>query len=160
MFLWFTKLVASVLKSRLKCAQIILCEKIRKRKYLKRFSKQTKTTIPGPLQRKNHYLSLQVCWVKDKFDLYTLQVAEGEVRASLLQREVERLSQALRAVQEDESLLREKTSSLKKSLQEAAASHSSTQSRMAALQKMLTEAEQDKRLLQVSEMDEQQERCW
>lgn len=105
-------------------------------------------------------MSLQVCWVKDKLDLYTLQVAEGEVRASLLQREVERLSQALRAVQEDESLLREKTSSLKKSLQEAAASHSSTQSRLAALQKMLTEAEQDKRLLQVSEMDGQQERCW
>ncbi len=70
---------------------------------------------------------------------------------SLLQREVERLSQALLKAQEGESLLKEKTSSLKKSLLEAAASHGSTQSRLAALQKALSAAEQDKRLLQVSE---------
>lgn len=69
---------------------------------------------------------------------------------SLLQREVERLSQALLKAQESESVLKEKTSSLKKSLQEAVASHSSTQSRLTALQKTLTVAEQDKRLLQVS----------
>lgn len=72
---------------------------------------------------------------------------------SLLQREVERLSQALLKAQEGESLLKEKASSLKKSLQEAAASHGSTQSRLAALQKALSAAEQDKRLLQVSETE-------
>lgn len=83
-------------------------------------------------------------------------MAEGEDRASLLQREVERLSQALLKAQEDESLLKEKTSSLKKSLQEAAASHSSTQSRLAALQKTLSEAEQAKRLLQVSDTEGKQ----
>lgn len=92
-------------------------------------------------------------------DLYGLQVAEGEARVSLLQREVERLSEALLKAQEGESLLKEKTSSLKKSLQEAAASHGSTQSRLAALQKMLSAAEQDKRLLQVSET-EWGERPW
>lgn len=72
---------------------------------------------------------------------------------SLLQREVERLSQALLKAQEGESVLKEKTSSLKKSLQEATASHGSTQSRLAALQKTLSVAEQDKRLLQVSEAE-------
>ena len=82
--------------------------------------------------------------------IFKLQVAEGEARVSLLQREVERLSQALLKAQESESALKEKTSSLKKSLQEAAASHSSTQSRLTGLQKTLTVAEQDKRLLQVS----------
>lgn len=101
-------------------------------------------------------------WVAHKFDFYNLQVAEGEARASLLQREMERLSQALFKAQENESLLREKTSSLKKSIQEAAASHSSTQSRLAALQKMLSEAEQDKRLLQVSKTEGKEgcEQCW
>ena len=78
-------------------------------------------------------------------------MADGEARASLLQREVERLSQALLRAQEGESVLKETVSSLRKSLQEAAAAHSSTQSRLAALQKMLSAAEQDKRLLQVSE---------
>lgn len=90
--------------------------------------------------------------------IYELQVAEGEVRASLLQREVERLSQALLKAQESESLLKEKTSSLKKSLQEATASHASTQSRLAALQKTLSVAEQDKRLLQVSETEGKKEK--
>lgn len=88
------------------------------------------------------------------FYFHKLQVAEGEARVSLLQREVERLSQALLKAQEGESLLREKTTSLNQSLQEAATAHSSTQSRLAALQKTLTVAEQDKRLQQVSEMDE------
>lgn len=69
---------------------------------------------------------------------------------SLLQREVERLSQALLKAQEGENSLKEKTTSLKKSLQEASAAHSCTQSRLAALQKTLSAAEQDKRLLQVS----------
>lgn len=73
---------------------------------------------------------------------------------SLLQREVERLSQALLKTQEGESLLREKATSLNQSLQEAASAHSSSQSRLAALQKTLTVAEQDKRLQQVREMDE------
>lgn len=82
-----------------------------------------------------------------------LQVAEGEARVSLLQREVERLSQALLKSREDESLLKEKASALKKSLQEAVASHSSTQSRLAALQKTLSDAEQAKMLLQVSETE-------
>lgn len=72
---------------------------------------------------------------------------------SLLQRDVERLSQALLKAQDGESFLREKTSSLKKSLQEAEASHSSTQSCLASVQKMLSVAEQDKRLLQVSETE-------
>lgn len=72
---------------------------------------------------------------------------------SLLQREVERLSQALLKAQEGESFLKEKTSSLKNSLQEAAASHSGTQSRLAALQKALSVAEQDKRLLQVRQTE-------
>lgn len=94
------------------------------------------------------------CWSADwftrGFDLYKLQAAEGEARVSLLQREVERLSQALLKAQEGESALREKTSVLKKSLQEAAASHGSTQGRVAALQKTLSAAEQDKRILQVS----------
>lgn len=86
-----------------------------------------------------------------KCDFYKLQLSEGEVRVSLLQREVERLSHALLKSQEDESVLKEKMSSLRKSLQEAAASQGSHQSRLAALQKMLTEAERDKRLLQVSQ---------
>lgn len=85
-----------------------------------------------------------------KCDFYKLQLSEGEVRVSLLQREVERLSHALLKSQEDESVLKEKMASLRKSLQEAAASQSGHQSRLAALQKMLTEAERDKRLLQVS----------
>lgn len=71
---------------------------------------------------------------------------------SQLQREVERLSQALLKTQEGECVLREKTTSLNQSLQEAATAHSSAQSRLAALQKTLTVAEQDKRLQQVSEM--------
>lgn len=93
-------------------------------------------------------------WVTHKSDPYKLQVAEGEARASLLQREVERLSQALLKAQEGESLLKEKTSSLKKSLAEAAASQSSTESRLAALQKTLSVAEHDRRLLQVSDTAE------
>lgn len=72
---------------------------------------------------------------------------------SLLQREVERLNQALLKSREDEALLKEKASALKKSLQEAVASHSSTQSRLAALQKTLTEAEQARMLLQVTETE-------
>lgn len=72
---------------------------------------------------------------------------------SLLQREVERLSQALLKAQEAESLLKEKSTSLNQGLQEAAAAHSSTQSRLVALQKTLSLAEQDKRLLQVSETE-------
>lgn len=72
---------------------------------------------------------------------------------SLLQREVERLSQALLKSREDESLLKEKASALKKSLQEAVASHSSAQGRLAALQKTLSEAEQAKMLLQVTEAE-------
>lgn len=83
-------------------------------------------------------------------------MAEGEARVSLLQREVERLSQALLTAQEGESLLKEKSASLNQSLQEVAAAHSSTQSRLAALQKTLTVAEQDKRLQQVSVMVENQ----
>lgn len=86
-------------------------------------------------------------------------MSEGEVRASLLQREVERLSHALLKSQEDESVLKEKMSSLRKSLQEAAASHSGQQSRLAALQKMLTEAERDKQLLQVSETRAEHKLC-
>lgn len=78
-------------------------------------------------------------------------MAEGEARVSLLQREVERLNQALLKAQEGESLLKEKSTCLNQSLQEAAATHSSTQSRLAALQKTLTLAEQDKRLQQVSD---------
>lgn len=70
---------------------------------------------------------------------------------SLLQREVDRLNQALLKAQEGETLLKEKVSSLKQSLQEAAAAHSSTQTRVAALQKTLTVAEQDRRLQQVSD---------
>ena len=72
---------------------------------------------------------------------------------SLLQREVERLSQALLKAQEAESLLKEKSASLNQSLQEATATHSSTQGRLVALQKTLCVAEQDKRLLQVSEIE-------
>lgn len=78
------------------------------------------------------------------------QVAEGEARASVLQREVERLSLALLKVQEDESSLKEKTSSLRKSLQEATASHSSAEGRLAGLHKTLSEAERARRALQVS----------
>lgn len=80
---------------------------------------------------------------------FELQVADGEVRVSLLQREVERLSQALVKAQESESLLKEKTLSLNHSLQEATAAHSSTQSGLAALQKTLSVTEQEKNLLQV-----------
>lgn len=69
---------------------------------------------------------------------------------SLLQREVEKLSQALLKAQDGETLLKGKTTSLSQSLQDAAASHSSTQGRLAALQKTLTATEQDKRLQQVS----------
>lgn len=83
-----------------------------------------------------------------------MQVAEGEARVSLLQREVERLSQALLKAQEGESLLREKSVSLSQSLQEATAAHSSTQTRLVALQKTLSVAEQDKTLLHVSETGE------
>lgn len=72
---------------------------------------------------------------------------------SILQREVERLSQALLKAQEGESLLKEKSTSLNQSLQEVAAAHSSTQTRLAALQKSLSTAEQDKRHLQVSETE-------
>ena len=82
--------------------------------------------------------------------LSKLQVAEGEARVSLLQREVERLSQALLRAQEGESALKEKTASLSQTLQEAAAAHSGTQSRLVALQKTLSLVEQDKKLLQVS----------
>lgn len=83
------------------------------------------------------------------FDFDELQVADGEVRVSLLQREVERLSQALVKAQESESLLKEKTLSLNHSLQESTAAHSSTQSGLAALQKTLSVTEQEKNLLQV-----------
>lgn len=106
--------------------------------------------------KKNNTSFLWVCWVAHKFDFDKLQVAEGEARTSLLQREVERLSQALFKAQENESLLREKAMSLKKSIQEAAASHNNTQSRVTALQKVLSEAEQDKRLLQVSKTEGKQ----
>ncbi len=102
-------------------------------------------------------MPLSLCWFADgvahKLVLYKLQVADGEARASLLQREVERLSQALLKAQEGESLLKEKVSSLRRRLQEAEASHSSTQSRLSTLQKTLSVAEQDKRLLQVSETE-------
>ncbi|CAF94804.1 unnamed protein product, partial [Tetraodon nigroviridis] len=89
---------------------------------------------------------------QERYDSLMKQVQQdGEVRVSVLQREVERLSHALLKSQEDESVLKEKMSSLRKSLQEAAASHSAHQGRLAALQKTLAEAERDKRLLQVRE---------
>ena len=82
-----------------------------------------------------------------------LQVAEGEARVSSLQREVDRLNQALLKAQEGESALKQKVTSFNQTLQEVAAAHSSTQSRLVALQKTLNVAEQDKRLLQVSELE-------
>lgn len=69
---------------------------------------------------------------------------------SVLQREVDRLNQALLKAQEGESLLKEKFTSLNQSLQGVSAAHSSTETRVAALQKTLSVAEQDKRHLQVS----------
>lgn len=78
------------------------------------------------------------------------QVAEGEARASVLHREVERLSLTLLKAQEDQSSLKEKTASLRKSLQEVTASNSSAESRLAALHKTLSEAERVRRALQVS----------
>lgn len=77
------------------------------------------------------------------------QVAEGESRVTSLQREVDRLSQALSKVHEGEACLREKTQNLSQSLQEATAAHSATQGRLVALQKTLGLAEQDRRHLQV-----------
>lgn len=77
-------------------------------------------------------------------------MAEGEAQVSLLQTEVDRLSQALLKAQEGEAALKQKVTTLSQSLQEAAADHSSTQTRLTALQKTLSLVEQDKRLLQVS----------
>uniref|UniRef100_A0A8C7KRB4 Rootletin-like n=1 Tax=Oncorhynchus kisutch TaxID=8019 RepID=A0A8C7KRB4_ONCKI len=65
-----------------------------------------------------------------------------------LQREVDRLSQALSKAQEGEVCLREKNQSLSQSLQEATVAHSATQGRLVALQKTLGLAEQDRRHLQ------------
>jgi len=66
-----------------------------------------------------------------------------------LQREVERLSQALLKVQEAEGLLKEKSQGLNQSLQEASTAHSATQGRLVTLQKNLSVSEQEKRQLQV-----------
>ena len=66
-----------------------------------------------------------------------------------LQREAERLGQALLKVQEGEVLLKERNQSLSQSLQEASAAHSATQGRLVALQKSLSTSEQEKRQLQV-----------
>uniref|UniRef100_A0A673XCW3 Ciliary rootlet coiled-coil, rootletin n=1 Tax=Salmo trutta TaxID=8032 RepID=A0A673XCW3_SALTR len=66
-----------------------------------------------------------------------------------LQRELDRLSQALSKAQEGEVCLREKNQSLSQSLQEATVAHSATQGRLVALQKTLGLAEQDRRHLQV-----------
>lgn len=84
------------------------------------------------------------------------QVAEGEARVSVLQREVDKLSQALLKAQENESLLKERTASLNMSLNEATTAHSSSQSRLAALQKSLTVSEQEKQQLQVSDTEVKQ----
>uniref|UniRef100_A0A8C8DBX3 Rootletin-like coiled-coil domain-containing protein n=1 Tax=Oncorhynchus tshawytscha TaxID=74940 RepID=A0A8C8DBX3_ONCTS len=65
-----------------------------------------------------------------------------------LQREVDRLSQALSKAQEGEVCLREKNQSLSQSLQEATVAHTATQGRLVALQKTLGLAEQDRRHLQ------------
>ena len=91
------------------------------------------------------------CSLTCSSNVHEPQVAEGEVRVALLQRDVERLSQALLKAQESESSLKEKVTSLNQSLQEVAAAHSSTETRRAALQKSLSVSEQDKRPLQVSE---------
>jgi chromosome segregation ATPase len=66
-----------------------------------------------------------------------------------LQREVERLNQALLKVQEGEGLLKERNQSLSQSLQEVSVSHSATQGRLVTLQKSLSTSEQEKRQLQV-----------
>lgn len=68
---------------------------------------------------------------------------------SLLQTEVEQLSQALLKAEENEAVLREKNASLNQSLQELAAAHGSAQSRLTALQKALSMTEQEKQHLQV-----------
>lgn len=78
-----------------------------------------------------------------------LQVAEGDARVSVLQKEADRLNQALLRCQEAESAVREKAVSLSQTLQEVTASHSDTQTRLLALQKALSSSEQDRRLLQV-----------
>lgn len=67
-----------------------------------------------------------------------------------LQREVERLSQALLKAQEGEALLKERSQSLNQNLQEASATHSATQGRLVTLQKNLSASEQEKRQLQAS----------
>lgn len=81
--------------------------------------------------------------------MHLSQVAEGESCVASLQREVDRLSQALSKAQEGEVCLREKNQSLSQSLQEATVAHSATQGRLVALQKTLGLAEQDRRHLQV-----------
>lgn len=86
---------------------------------------------------------------QERHDNLLKQVADGEARVSQLQREVDRLSQALLKAYDSESALKEKATSLNQSLQEVAATHSSTQSRLAALQKTSSMSEQEKRRLQV-----------
>lgn len=90
-----------------------------------------------------------ICYIS--LSVRFLQVAEGEARVSLLQREVERLTQTLLRAQEGDATLREKAVSLSQTLQEVTASHSGTQSRLLSLQKALSSSEQDKRRLQVCE---------
>lgn len=96
-------------------------------------------------------------WPQPNTIFHPLQVADGEARVSQLQREVDRLSQAVLKAQEGESVLKEKATSLSQTLQEVTDSHSSTQSRLLALQKTLSSAEQDKRLLQVCGLDQKME---
>uniref|UniRef100_A0A8C7GH56 Ciliary rootlet coiled-coil, rootletin n=1 Tax=Oncorhynchus kisutch TaxID=8019 RepID=A0A8C7GH56_ONCKI len=81
---------------------------------------------------------------QERHDVLLKQVS----RVTSLQRELERLSQALSKVHEGEACLREKTQNLSQSLQEATAAHSATQGRLVALQKTLGLAEQDRRHLQ------------
>lgn len=81
--------------------------------------------------------------------MHLSQVAEGESCVTSLQRELDRLTQALSKAQEGEVCLREKNQSLSQSLQEATVAHSATQGRLVALQKTLGLAEQDRRHLQV-----------
>ena len=87
------------------------------------------------------------------------QVADGESRVTLLQREVERLNHALVKAQESESFLKERNQCLNQNLQEVSGAHSSTQGRQATLQKSLNVAEQDRRQLQVGEKESGVGRC-
>lgn len=111
-------------------------------------------SLEGELERTRLCLAEREAEVQSLQDrAHSLQdhLKESEDREATLQREVQRLSFALSRAQDGERQLQEKSQGLSQALGDAAAGRGNLQDDVNKLQGALTAAEQDRRVLQVTD---------